>query len=89
MKKQAKKIAKRTDKFLEAEPLTIGHWIVLFIIGLMIVVNLGGCNTIAGFGQDVQALASGTQEYTWSKSSKNRDPKSNRRKWKNERTNEQ
>tara|TARA_B100001063_G_scaffold92827_1_gene86456 strand:+ start:623 stop:871 length:249 start_codon:yes stop_codon:yes gene_type:complete len=71
MKKQAKKIAKRTDKFLEAEPLTIGHWIVLFIIGLMIVVNLGGCNTIAGFGQDVQALATGTQEYLTKDSSDN------------------
>jgi len=71
MKKQAKKIAKRTDKFLEAETLTIGHWIALFIIGLMVVVYLGGCNTIAGFGQDVQALASGTQEYLTKDSSDN------------------
>ena len=73
MKNQTKKIAKRTDKFLEAERLHFGHWVFLFIVGLIIVVNLGGCNTIAGFGQDVQALASGTQEYLTRDSSDNVD----------------
>jgi len=71
MKNQTKKIAKRTDKFLEAETLHFGHWVFLFIIGLIVVMNLGGCNTIAGFGQDVQALASGTQEYLTKDSSDN------------------
>ncbi len=71
MKNQTKKIAKRTDKFLEAETLHFGHWVFLFIIGLIVVMNLGGCNTIAGFGQDVQALASGTQEYLTRDSSDN------------------
>lgn len=71
MKNQTKKIAKRTDKFLEAETFHFGHWAVLFIVGLIIVMNLGGCNTIAGFGQDVQALASGTQEYLTRDSSDN------------------
>ena len=71
MKNQTKKIAKRTDKFLEAETLHFGHWVFLFIIGLIVVMNLGGCNTIAGFGQDVQALATGTQEYLTKDSSDN------------------
>ncbi len=71
MKNQTKKIAKRTDKFLEAEPITFGHWVALFLIALIVAIGLGGCNTIAGFGQDLQAVASGTQEYLTKDSSDN------------------
>ncbi|MAB35698.1 MAG: hypothetical protein CL975_00010 [Euryarchaeota archaeon] len=71
MKNQTKKIAKRTDKFLEAEPIAFGHWALLFLIAVLVAIGLGGCNTIAGFGQDVQALASGTQEYLTRDSSDN------------------
>jgi predicted small secreted protein len=71
MKNQVKKISKRTDKFLEAERLHFGHWVFLFVIGLIVAINLGGCNTIAGFGQDIQAVASGTQEYLTNDSSDN------------------
>ena len=71
MKKNTKKIAKNTDEFLEANPIAFAHWALLFMIALLVAIALGGCNTIAGFGQDVQALASGTQEYLTRDSSDN------------------